>query len=46
MFLSPLEIVVDAPVNQGMIETFTKIIAELLLVFALATKQVKEGSLS
>ena len=45
IFLNRLEIVTNIPLTQEMTEIFIKIMLELLSVFALATKQVKEGRL-
>ena len=45
-FLKRLEIYTAVPVNPLMTDIIVKIMVELLSVFALATKQVKQGRLS
>ena len=45
-FLKRLRIYTDVPLTPSMTDIIVEIIVELLSVFALATKQVKQGRLS
>ena len=45
-FLKRLRIYPDIPMTPSMTDIIVKIMVELLSVFALATKQVKQGRLS
>ena len=45
-FLKRLRIYTDVPMSSSMTEITVKIMAELLSVFALATKQIRQGRFS
>ena len=45
-FLKRLRIYTDLPLTTSMTDIIVKIMAELLSVFALATKQIKQGRFS
>ena len=45
-FLKRLRIYTDVPMSLSMTDIIVKIMVELLAVFALATKQIKQGRLS
>ena len=45
-FLKRLRIYTDVPMSPSMTDIIVKIMVELLSVFALATKQIKQGRLS
>ena len=45
-FLKRLRIYTDVPMSPSMTEIVVKIMVELLSVFALATKQIKQGRFS
>ena len=45
-FLKRLRIYTDVPISPAMTDIIVKIMAELLSVFALATKQIKQGRFS
>jgi hypothetical protein len=45
-FLKRLRIYTDIPMTPSMTEIIAKIMVELLSVFALATKQIKQGRFS
>ena len=45
-FLKRLRIYTDVPMSPSMTDIIIKIMAELLSVFALATKQIKQGRFS
>ena len=45
-FLRRLNIYTEIPPTQAMTEVVIKILAELIMVFALATKQMKQGRFS
>jgi hypothetical protein len=45
-FLKRLRIYTDVPMSPSMMEIIVKIMVELLSVFALATKQIKQGRFS
>jgi hypothetical protein len=45
-FLKRLRIYTDVPVSPSMTDIIVKIVVELLSVFSLATKQIKQGRFS
>jgi hypothetical protein len=45
-FLKRLNIYTELPINDGMMDIIVKVMAEVLSVLALATKQIKQGRFS
>jgi hypothetical protein len=45
-FFRRLEIYTSVPPNQGMLNTITTIMVEVLCILAIATKQIRRGRLS
>ena len=45
-FFRRLEIHLEVPPNQEMVDTITRIMVEILSILAMATKELKEGRMS